>query len=71
MRRTQHSVEVAKRFKELVENAGDSLNEAHYDELALLIEAAVDTALVEQLESIGSKLDNLAHEMRHYAEFFE
>ena len=71
MRRTKHAQEVANRFKELVESAGDSLAQNHYDELSLLIEAAIDTALVEQLESIGDKLDNLAHEMRHDAEFFE
>lgn len=71
MRRTNHAQEVANRFKELVENAGDSLSQKHYDELSLLIEAAIDTALVDQLESIGNKLDNLAQEMRHDAEFFE
>ena len=71
MRRTKHAQEVADRVKELVENAGDTLAQSHYDELTLLIEAAIDTALVDQLESIGNKLDNLAHEMRHDAEFFE
>lgn len=71
MRRTKHAEEVADRFKELVENAGDTLAQSHYDELTLLIEAAIDTALVDQLENIGNKLDNLAHEMRHDAEFFE
>ena len=71
MLRTKHAAEVANRFRELVENSGDSLAIGHYDELALLIEAAIDTALVEQLETIGNKLDGLAHDMRHNAEFFE
>lgn len=71
MRRTKHAQEVAERFKELVESSGDTLAQSHYDELTLLVEAAIDTALVDQLESIGNKLDNLAHQMRHDAEFFE
>jgi len=30
--------------------SGESLDEEHYDELTLLIEAGIDTALVERLE---------------------
>lgn len=37
----------------------------------LLIEAAIDTALVEQLEGITHKLEGLAHELRNNAEFFD
>ena len=70
MKRTQHAQEIAQRFRELVEETGDSLLEAHYDELALLIEAGIDTALVELLEKVADKIDELGHSLRHDAEQF-
>jgi hypothetical protein len=71
MHRTKHAQQVTDRFRELVENKGDTLPDNHYEELALLIEAAIDTALVEQLEGIANKLDGLTHELRNNAEFFD
>lgn len=71
MHRTKHAQQVTDRFRELVENTGDTLTDDHYDELSLLIEAAIDTALVEQLEGIANKLDSLAHDLRNNAEFFD
>ena len=71
MQKTQHAQKIASRFKEMVEQAGDSLPDAHYDELALLIEAGIDTALVERLEKMADKLSSLSHAVRNDAEFFE
>ena len=71
MKRTQHAQEMAARFKELVEIAGDQLPEQHYDELALLIEAGIDTAVVECLEKFADQLDKMSHEVRNNAEFFD
>ena len=71
MKRTKHAKEITQRFRELVELAGDSLPEAHYDELALLIEAGIDTALVETFEKIADRLDKMSHDIRHNAEFWE
>jgi hypothetical protein len=71
MKYTSHAEEVARRFRELVEDAGDTLADSHYSELALLIEASIDTALVEKLEKMADKMEKFAHEIRHDAEFFE
>lgn len=71
MHRTKHAQQVTDRFRELVENTGDTLADNHYEEISLLIEAAIDTALVEQLEGIANKLDSLAHDLRNNAEFFD
>jgi hypothetical protein len=71
MKHTSHAEEVAKRFRELVEDAGDTLADSHYSELALLIEASIDTALVEKLEKMADRMEKFAHEIRHDAEFFE
>jgi hypothetical protein len=62
---------MADRFRELLESAGDSLPESHYDELRLIIEAGLDTVLVDTLEKIAGKLDGMAHDIRHRAEFFD
>lgn len=71
MRRTEHARQMADRFKELVEVAGHSLPAEHYEELTMLIEAGLDTAMVEQLERIADELDKMSHNVRNNAEFFE
>ena len=71
MKRNKHAEEIAQRFRELVENAGDSLPENHYDELSLLIEAGIDTVLVEKLEKMATNLEKIAHSIRSDAEFFD
>ena len=71
MKYTNHAQEVANRFREMVEEAGDTLADSHYNELALLIEASIDTALVEKLEKMADRMEKFAHEIRHDAEFFE
>jgi hypothetical protein len=59
------------RFRELVEQSGDSLPENHYDELKLIIEAGLDTALAESMQAIAGKLQALANEIHHDAKFFD
>ena len=71
MKRTRHARDLAQRFKELVGLDGDSLPEKHYDELALLIEAGIDTAIVEHLEKIADELDKMSKNLRTNAEFFD
>jgi hypothetical protein len=71
MQRTKHAQEITDRFRELVENAGDSLPVEHYDELSLLIEAGLDAAMVDYMELTSKKLEQMAHDIRHSAEFFE
>ena len=71
MKRNKHARDIAKRFREMVEEAGDELPSHHYDELTLLIEAGIDTMLVETLEKTADKLDELSHSIRHNAEFFD
>lgn len=70
MKRTKHAQEISDRFREMVESTGDVLSDEHYAELSLLIEAGIDTALVETLEKIADQLDKVSHSVRHNAEFF-
>jgi hypothetical protein len=71
MQRSKHAQEITNRFRELIEDSGDSLDISHYDELSLLIESGIDGALVDYMESMAEKLEKMAHDIRHSAEFFE
>lgn len=70
MQRSKHAREIASRFRELVENGGHVLADEHYDELELLIEAGIDTALVERLDKMADALEKLARDVRGDAERF-
>lgn len=71
MHKTEHAQKITDRFRDLVKQAGDSLSAEHYDELTLLIEAGIDTALVERLEKMADKLQQLSNEVRKDAEYFD
>ena len=70
MHQSDHAQAMADRFRELVEESGNSLPENQYDELRLIIEAGLDTALVEVMEKISSQLSRMANEIKNKAEFF-
>ena len=70
MHQSDHAQAMAERFRELVEGAGDSLPENHYEELKLIIEAGLDTALVEAMEKIAGELNKMSHDILNNAEFF-
>ena len=71
MQQIKHAEQMVDRFRELVEDAGDSLSVNHYNELKLIIEAGLDTALLENLGRVTEKLTSLAHDIQHNAEFFD
>ena len=71
MKRTKHAQEISERFREMVEESGESLSTKHYEELSLLIEAGIDTALVEVMEKMADKLEELGQQIRNDAEFFD
>ena len=71
MHHTEHAQQITNRFRELIEIAGDNLPTNHYDELSLLIEAGIDTALVEYMEKIADKLESMAKNVRNSAEYFD
>ena len=71
MHQADHAAAMAERFRELVESSGDSLPDNHYDELRLIIEAGLDTALIETMEKISSQLTKMAHDIQNKAEFFD
>jgi hypothetical protein len=71
MHQSKHAEDMTNRFRELVEDSGDSLPVNHYNELKLIIEAGLDTALLEAMKKIVGGLNNLAEDIQHNAEFFD
>ena len=59
------------RFRELVEDAGNSLPVNHYNELKLIIEAGLDTALLEMMGKVAGSLKGLADDIQHNADYFD
>ena len=71
MHKTEHAQQITDRFRDLITSAGHELPAEHYDELSLLIEAGIDTALVERLEKLADVLQKLSNDVRNDAEFFD
>lgn len=71
MHQNDHAQRMTDRFRELVEQSGDNLPVNHYDELRLIIEAGLDTALVETMEKIADKLVKMSQEIKHNATYFD
>ena len=71
MQQANHALQMVNRFRELVEDAGDTLADSHYNELKLIIEAGLDTALLENMEKVSKQLSSLAHDIQHNADFFD
>ena len=68
MHQSDHAQAMADRFRELLEESGDSITESHYDELKLIIEAGLDTALVEAMTKIAGELSRMAENIQTKAE---
>ena len=56
MHQSEHARQMTQRFRELVESSGDIIPDRHYDELALIIESGLDTALLDIMGKISGKL---------------
>jgi hypothetical protein len=66
-----HAQKVANHFKEIIEDNGDSISDEHIEELVLLIESAIDAALLDKVEKHADKVAALAKEIRNDVEHYE
>lgn len=71
MHQSEHARQMAQRFRELVESSGDIIADRHYDELALIIESGLDTALLDMMGKISGRLTQMATEIQHDANYFD
>ena len=72
VKQNQHAVNVVNTFKEkLPAETAEMVGAAHFDELSLLIESAISAAVFDEMEKAANKVDQLAHDIRHFAEYFD
>ncbi len=69
MNEFNHARKVVDQFKQLLSSQEiQCLEDEHFDELVLLIEAAIDAAVLDALEKTAERMEQLARETRHLAE---
>ena len=68
----KHAVEVSTAFLDLLEDeVKERISEAHRNELAMLIEAAISTAVFEAMEEAADAVAALSDRLRHDAEHYD
>ena len=69
---TQHALSIVDTFKSKLSQSGvEHVGAKHFNELALLIEAAIDSAVFSEMEVTADRVSQLAHEIRSNAEKFD
>jgi hypothetical protein len=69
---TRHAERVVDQFRALLSSTGrQHVGEKHFAELSLLIEAAIDAALLDENAHYVSELQRLVHRMQRSAEHFD
>ena len=72
VRYERHVQSVLKAFQDMLEpEAKAALSEEHMDELSMLMESAISTAVLEQLEAVADEVNDLSVIIRRRAENFE
>ena len=68
----QHAQKIVSAFTEMHdENARSCISEADLGELAMMVEAAISTAALEQLEKAADDVESLSQNLRKYAEHYD
>jgi hypothetical protein len=69
---TRHAERVVSQFKDLLSPTGrQHVGEKHFAELALLIEAAIDAALLDENAHYVAELERLCQRMKRSGEHFD
>ncbi len=69
---SKHAERVVARFREMLgEECRSHFSDEHFDELALLVESAIDAAVLEAKERVLGRLEDLVRDLKKDAEFFE
>jgi hypothetical protein len=71
-KQSQHSHNVVESFKgklsaELQSQVGDS----NFSALELIVESAISTAVLEELEKAADRVEKLSHDIRNFAESYD
>jgi hypothetical protein len=68
----KHAEEITSAFLELLDDdVRSKITQEHRNELAMLIEAAISTAVFDQIEHAADEISALSTKLRHYAEHYD
>lgn len=71
-KQTQHSHNVVESFKsKLTPELQAQVGAENFSALELIVESAISTAVLEELEKAADKVDALAHDIRNFAERYD
>lgn len=71
-KQTEHAQRVVNRFRELLSNSAQrSVTDKHFQELTLMVDSAISTAVMEELERVADDLNAFVRNIRHSAETFD
>jgi len=67
-----HAEKVVNRFRSMIGDvSSQQVGDEHWDELSLLVESAIDAAVLDAEEKICDQLDDMAKKIRSDAENFD
>ncbi|MCB1775442.1 MAG: hypothetical protein KDI88_17650 [Gammaproteobacteria bacterium] len=68
----KHAEEITAAFLELLDDeVAGQISQENRNELAMLIEASISTAVFDQLEHAADEVAALSSKLRHYAEHYD
>lgn len=68
----KHAEEVSNAFFDLLEDeVRTQISDSHRNELAMLVEAAISTAVFEEMERAADKVSALSKDLRQHAERYD
>jgi len=66
----KHAEKIVAHFKNLLSDKHIAeIGPAHFDELSLMIEAAINSSVLTTLEHTADKVADMAEQIRHHAEY--
>lgn len=67
----RHAAQVVEQFRAMLDReTAAAIDPEHFEELRLMIESAIDTAVLMRLERIATEIGDLAKRVRHDAEAY-
>jgi len=69
---TRHAERVVKLFRESLSKSGRSaVGEHHFEELTLMIESALDAAILEEIAAYATRLESLVDDMKRSTDRYD
>ena len=69
---TRRAQKVVNHFREVLSPSGrKAVTETHFEELALMVESAIEAAILEEVAGYANRLEAVIEEMKHNAAIFD